>query len=73
MFEKKRKIDDRYIEGMETGEAKAYARIKSIIDTNKMEDFKAVLLAIKIICEYELMDNPFTRDVTFFKPEIKEI
>lgn len=73
MFGKKNETNDRYYEGLGTGEAKAYAMISEIIETNKMEDPKAVLLAIKITCEHELRDNPHVREVTFFKRQIKEL
>ena len=44
MFGKKNETNDRYIEGMSTGEAKAYTRIIDVLETHPaQEDAYAVL------------------------------
>ena len=73
---KKEKTDDRYYEGLSTGEAKAYARIKDIIDEYWGEpncDHYGMLTAVRAICEYELRGNPYRRNVTLFKTKEKEL
>ena len=72
MFGKKNEAHDRYYEGLGEGEAKAYVRVKDVIERNLMEDPKAVLIAIKLICEYELRDNPYVKNVTLFRVQPKE-
>ena len=47
--------------------------IHEVIERNLMEDPKAVLIAIKVVCEHELLDNPYTRNVTLFKSKPKEL
>jgi hypothetical protein len=44
-----------------------------VIERNLMEDPKAVLIAIKLVCEHELLDNPYVRNVTLFKSKPKEL
>ena len=74
MFGKKNETNDRYIEGMSTGEAKAYTRIIDVLETHPaQEDAYAVLMAVQILCEYELRDNPYARNVMLFKRETKEL
>ena len=53
--------------------AKAYSMIHDVIERNLMEDPKAVLIAIKLVCEHELLDNPYVRNVTLFKSKPKEL
>jgi hypothetical protein len=72
MFEKKKSTDELFA-GLSQGEARAYSLIDEIIEQHKDEDPKAVLLAVKIICEYELMDNPYRRNVVLFKTKPKEL
>lgn len=71
MFEKKN--NDRYFEGHGMGKADAYTRINEIIEQHADDDPKAVLTALKIICEYELMGNPYSHNVVLFKSEPKEL
>ena len=73
MFGKKKEANDRYYEGLGKGEAKAYAMIHDVIERNMMEDPKAVLTAIKLVCEHELLDNPFIKNVTLFKYKPNEV
>lgn len=73
MFGKKKETNDRYYEGLGAGEAKAYSMIRDVIECNLTEDPKAVLIAIKLVCEYELLDNPYVRNVTLFKSKPKEL
>ena len=74
MFGKNSETNDRYFEGLNTGEAKAYTRIKEILEQHPaQEDAYAILMTIRIICEYELRDNPFVREVTLFKGQPKEL
>ena len=73
---KKKKTDDRYYEGLSTGEAKAYARIQAIIDEYWGEqncDNYGMLTAVRAICEYELRGNPYRRNVTLIKTKEKEL
>lgn len=65
IFKKKPVAADRYYEWFGMGEAKAYTRIKNIIDESY--DHPGILAAIKAICEYELSDNPYRRQVILFK------
>ena len=74
MFGKKNETNDRYIEGyiegLSTGEAKAYIRINEILEKHPaQDDAYAILTAIKILCEFELLDNPYARNVILFKRE----
>ena len=74
MFRKKKETNDRYIEGLRTGEAKAYTRIIDVLETHPaQEDAYAVLMAVKILCEYELWDNPYAREVILFNVQTKEL
>jgi hypothetical protein len=73
MFGKKNETNDRYIEGMSTVEAKAYTRIIDVLETHPaQEDAYAVLMAVKILCEYELRGNPYARNVMLFKREKRD-
>lgn len=47
--------------------------INEVIERNLMEEPKAVLIAIKVVCEHELLDNPYVRNVTLFKSKLKEL
>lgn len=70
IFKKKPVAADRYYEGFGMGEAKAYTRIKNIIDeycSGHSNDHPGILTAIKAICEYELSDNPYRRQMILFK------
>ena len=73
MFGKKSEKNDQYYEGLGKGEAKAYSMIHDVIERNMMEDPKAVLIAIKVVCEHELLDNPYIKNVTLFKLKPKEL
>lgn len=76
IFKKKPVAADRYYEGFSMGEAKAYTRIKNIIDEycdGQYYDHHGILTAIKAICEYELRDNPYRRNVILFKSKEKEL
>lgn len=74
MFGKKSETNDRYIEGLSTGEAKAYVRINEILEKHPaQDDAYAILMAIKILCEFELRDNPYARNVMLFKRETNEL
>ena len=57
MFEKKK--DEGYYTGYGEGKATAYTLIHNVIEGHKNEDPKAVLIAIKAICYYNLLDNPY--------------
>lgn len=71
MFDKKK--GDDYFEGQGQGEAEAYSKIDHIIAQHINDDPKAVLLAVKIICEYELIGNPYRRLVVLHKSGPKEM
>ena len=73
MFGKKNETNDRYFQGMGEGKATAYSMILNVIVRNLMEDPKAVLIAIKVVCEHELLGNPYTKNVTLFKSKPKEL
>ena len=73
MFGKKNDTNDRYFQGIGEGKAKAYSMIHDVIERNLMEDPKAVLIAIKLVCEHELLDNPYVMNVTLFKSKPKEL
>ena len=74
MFGKKKETHDRYFEGLGEGEAKAYTRIIDVLEMHPaQEDAYAVLMAVKILCEYELRGNPYARNVMLFKRETKEL
>ena len=73
MFGIKSEPNDRYFEGLSTGEAKAYSMIMDIIENHQEDDAKAVLTAIQIVCEHELRGNPRVRDVTLFKLNVREL
>lgn len=74
MFGNKKKTNDRYFEGIGEGEAKAYARILDVLETHPaQEDAYAVLMAVKILCEYELRDNPYAENIILFKRKTKVI
>ena len=66
MFGKKKDTNDRYFEGLGDGYAKAYTRIIDVLETHPaQEDSYAVLMAVKILCEYELRDNPYARNINY--------
>lgn len=74
MFGKNKETNDRYFEGLCEGKAKAYTRIIDVLETHPaQEDAYAVLMAVKILCEYELRDNPYARNIKLFKRETKEL
>ena len=74
MFGKKNEPNDRYFEGLGMGEAKAYTRILDVLNTHNMiDDAYSVLESVKIICEYELRDNPYSNKVILFKQKPKEL
>ena len=54
-----KKDNDRFFEGYGRGAADAYSRLNEIIEQHADDDPKAVLVALKIICEYELDKNPY--------------
>ena len=65
MFRKDEK--DRYYEGLSRGEAEAYVLIHDLIKNHENDDPKAVLCAIKMICEFELKSNPYSNGIILFK------
>ena len=65
MFRKDEK--DRYYEGLSRGQAEAYVRIHDLIKNHENDEPKAVLCAIKMICEFELQSNPYSNDIILFK------
>ncbi len=73
MFGKKNETNDRYYQGLGEGKATAYSMIHEVIERNRKENPEAVLIAIKVVCEHELLDNPYTRNVTLFKSKPKEL
>ena len=73
MFGKKNETNDRYYEGVGEGKATAYSMIHEVIERNLMEDPKAVLIAIKVVCEHELLDNPYIKNVRLFTSNPKEL
>lgn len=53
-------VKDRYYEGLSRGQAEAYVRIHDLIKNHENDDPKAVLCAIKMICEFER--NKYNRE-----------
>ena len=67
------KKDDGYFTGLGEGEATAFTLIKEVIEAHEAEDPKAVMIAIKTICDYELLDNPYRSHVHLIKTKAKEL
>ena len=67
------KINDRYYKGLGEGEATAYTLISEIIEEQQYKAADGVLVAIKKICEYELLNNPYRSTIHVFKTKAKEI
>ena len=44
-----------------------------VIEAHEAEDPKAVMIAIKTICDYELLDNPYRSHVHLMKTKAKEL
>lgn len=65
-------VKDRYYEGLSRGEAEAHVRIHDLIKNHENDDPKAVLCAIKMICEFELKSNPYSNDIIIFKTKEKQ-
>ena len=51
----------------------AFTLIKEVIEAHEAEDPKAVMIAIKTICDYELLDNPYRSHVHLMKTKAKEL
>ena len=66
MFGTKKK-DDGYFTGLGEGKATAFTLIKEVIEAHEAEGPKAVMIAIKTICDYELLDNPYRSHVHLTK------
>ena len=67
------KKDDGYFTGLGEGKATAFTLIKEVIKAHEAEDPKAVMIAIKTICDYELLDNPYRSHVHLMKTKAKEL
>lgn len=65
--------NEKYYEGIGRGNAEAFAKINDIIEKHSGDDPAAVLMAVKIICEYELRDNPYIRKVRFYNQQVREV
>ena len=67
------KKDDGYFTGLGEGKATAYTLISEVIEAYADEDPKSVLIAIKTICDYELLGNPYRSHVHLMKTKAKEL
>lgn len=61
------KKDESYFTGLGEGKATAFTLIKEVIEAHEDEDPKAVMIAIKAICDYELLGNPYRSHVHLMK------
>ena len=62
-----------YFTGLGEGKATAYTLISEVIEAHADEDPKAVMIAIKTICDYELLGNPYRSHVHLMKTKAKEL
>ena len=69
----KKNTSDDYFRGLGEGKATVFSMIKEIIESHENCDPISVLMAIEIICEYELLDNPYRGNVVLFKSKPREI
>ena len=67
------KKNDSYFTGLGEGKATAFTLIKEVIEAHEDEDPKAVMIAIKTICDYELINNPYRSHVHLMKTKAKEL
>ena len=67
-----KKTDD-YYTGLGEGKATAFTLIKEVIEAHETADPKAVMIAIKTICDYELLDNPYRSHVYLCKTKANEL
>ena len=73
MFGIKKVANSDYFKGLGEGKATAYTLISEVIEAHEAEDPKAVLIAIKTICDYELLGNPYRSHVHLMKTKAKEL
>ena len=73
MFGMKKVANSDYFTGLGEGKATAYTLISEVIEAHADEDPKAVLIAIKTICDYELLGNPYRSHVHLMKTKAKEL
>ena len=73
MFGIKKVANSDYFTGLGEGEATAYTLISEVIEAHADEDPKAVMIAIKTICDYELLGNPYRSHVHLMKTKAKEL
>jgi hypothetical protein len=65
------KKDESYFTGLGEGKATAFTLIKEVIEAHESEDAKAVMIAIKTICDYELLGNPYRSNVYLMKTKAR--
>ena len=68
-----KKVGNDYFTGLGEGKATAYTLISEVIKAHEAEDPKSVLIAIKTICDYELLGNPYRSHVHLMKTKAKEL
>ena len=73
MFRNNKEDNSQYYTGLGEGKATAFTLIKEVIDRHANEDPKAVMIAVKTICDYELLSSPYSKDVVLFKKKAKEL